>query len=153
MSASQHESHRYDLVIGGGLLIDPGQDAPTSGDVAVRDGRVEAIVAPGSADTRCTRFLNARGLLVTPGLIDLHTHIYDGRTGLGTRADTVGIETGVTTLVDAGSVGCDSFADFRETVVATARTRILSWLNLSRHGLTRGSRELAEATASSMPRP
>ncbi|MFJ8749626.1 amidohydrolase/deacetylase family metallohydrolase [Streptomyces sp. NPDC102441] len=143
MSAPHHEPPRYDLVIGGGLLVDPDQGAPTSGDVAVRDGRVEAIVAPGSADTRCADYLDARGLLVTPGLIDLHAHVYDGRTGLGTRADTVGIDTGVTTLVDAGSAGSDSFAHFGETVAATCRTRVLSWLNISRHGLTQGSRELA----------
>lgn len=144
MSASYHESPPYDLIIGGGLLVDPRRSTPTSGDVAVRDGRVEAVITPGSADVRCRRFLDARGLLVTPGLIDLHTHVYDGRTGLGTPADTVGVEAGVTTLVDAGSVGCDSFADFDATVVATGSTRILSWLNISRHGLTRGTRELAE---------
>ncbi|MEU8708220.1 amidohydrolase/deacetylase family metallohydrolase [Streptomyces sp. NPDC048565] len=143
MSASDDEPDPYDLVIGGGLLVDPQQSEPLGGDVAVRDGRIAAVVAPGSADSRCARFLDARGLLVAPGLIDLHTHIYDGRTGLGTGADAVGLASGVTTLVDAGSAGSDSFAHFGETVVANSATRVLSWLNISRHGLTQGTRELA----------
>ncbi|MFF1921845.1 amidohydrolase/deacetylase family metallohydrolase [Streptomyces sp. NPDC058221] len=143
MSASDDELNPYDLVIGGGLLVDPGQSVPVAGDVAVRDGRIEAVVAPGSADSRAARFLDARGLLVAPGLIDLHTHIYDGRTRMGTGVDAVGLASGVTTLVDAGSAGSDSFADFTETVVAPSGTRVLSWLNISRHGLTKGTRELA----------
>ncbi|GHI92563.1 amidohydrolase/deacetylase family metallohydrolase [Streptomyces olivaceus] len=143
MSVSRAEQYPYDLVVGGGLLVDPGRSAPLRGDVAVRDGRIEAVVTPGSADDRCARFFDARGLLVAPGLVDLHTHVYDGRTGLGTGADAVGVAAGVTTLVDAGSAGSDSFAHFAETVVASSDTRVLSWLNVSRHGLTRGTRELA----------
>ncbi|MGW0791949.1 amidohydrolase/deacetylase family metallohydrolase [Streptomyces sp. NPDC002911] len=143
MSASHDELDPYDLVIGGGLLVDPGRAAPVGRDIAVRGGRVEAVVAPGSADSRCVRFFDARGLLVAPGLIDIHTHIYEGRTGLGVGADRVGLASGVTTLVDAGSAGSDSFADFGETVVVPSDTRVLSWLNLSRHGLTKGTRELA----------
>jgi dihydroorotase len=145
MSAPDPSVKRFDLVISGGLVVDPdaGDDAPQARDVAVRDGRIAAIVAPGTADARSRQVLDARGLLVTPGLIDLHTHVYAGRTGLGVRADAVGVEQAVTTVVDAGSAGSDCHPHFAEAVVTPAATRVLSWLNISRHGLTLGTRELA----------
>ncbi|OON71905.1 dihydroorotase [Streptomyces tsukubensis] len=131
------------MVIGGGLLVDPEKGTSSAGDIAVRDGRIAAVVEPGSADGLYAEFFDAHGLLVTPGLIDLHAHVYDHATGLGVAADLAGVRSGVTTVVDAGSSGSDNFADFERTVVAPSTTRVLSWLNISRHGLTRGTTELA----------
>ncbi|MFI7387768.1 amidohydrolase/deacetylase family metallohydrolase [Streptomyces sp. NPDC049813] len=132
---------RFDLVVTGGLLADPLRPEPVPGDLAVRDGRIAAVGAPGAlagADR-----LDATGLLVAPGLIDLHTHVYDPGTDLGVGADAVGVHQGVTTVVDAGSCGSDAFDDFTENVVGPAATRVLNWLNISRHGLVHGRRELS----------
>ncbi|MDJ1133758.1 amidohydrolase/deacetylase family metallohydrolase [Streptomyces iconiensis] len=131
----------YELLVSGGLLADPERGTTEPGDLAVHEGRIAATGAPGSLQGRET--LDADGLLVTPGLIDLHTHVYADRTGLGVDADAVGVRQGVTTVVDAGSCGSDDWPHFRDHVVAGAVTRVLSWLNISRHGLVRGHRELA----------
>ncbi|MZD10502.1 amidohydrolase/deacetylase family metallohydrolase [Streptomyces sp. SID5785] len=125
----------------GGLLADPLRDRPAPGDLAVRDGRIAAVGAPGTLSGEET--LDASGLLVAPGLIDLHTHVYAPGTDLGVPADAVGVRQGVTTVVDAGSCGSDHWDDFVENVVRPAGTRVLSWLNISRHGLVHGRRELA----------
>ncbi|MGW5019049.1 amidohydrolase/deacetylase family metallohydrolase [Streptomyces cacaoi] len=130
-----------ELVLTGGRLADPERGTIEPGDLAVRDGRIARTGPPGTLRGRET--LDATGLLVTPGLIDLHTHVYPGRTGLGVPADSVGVDQGVTTVADAGSCGSDDWADFRRTVVGAARTRVRSWLNISRHGLVQGHSELA----------
>ncbi|WP_353940313.1 amidohydrolase/deacetylase family metallohydrolase [Streptomyces sp. HUAS MG91] len=132
---------RFDLVVAGGLLADPLQAAPVPGDLAVRDGRIAAVGAPGTLAGEET--LDASGLLVAPGLIDLHTHVYAPGTYLGVAADEIGVRQGVTTVVDAGSCGSDHWDDFADNVVEPAATRVLSWLNISRHGLVHGPRELS----------
>ncbi|WP_428950165.1 amidohydrolase/deacetylase family metallohydrolase [Streptomyces sp. cg35] len=132
---------RFDLVVTGGLLADPLRPEPAPGDLAVRDGRIAAVGAPGTL-TGAER-LDATGLLVAPGLIDLHTHVYEPGTDLGVPADTVGVDQGVTTIVDAGSCGSDDWDDFGDNVVRPAATRVLSWLNISRHGLVHGRQELS----------
>lgn len=132
---------RFDLVVSGGLLADPLSAEPYAGDLAVQGGRIVAAGEPGTlvADER----VDATGLLVAPGLIDLHTHVYAPRTSLGVPADRVGVAQGVTTVVDAGSCGSDHWDDFQGNVVEAAATRVLSWLNISRHGLVHGRTELA----------
>ncbi|MFE6888411.1 amidohydrolase/deacetylase family metallohydrolase [Streptomyces sp. NPDC057694] len=132
---------RFDLVVAGGLLADPLRDGPVPGDLAVRDGRIAAVGAPGTLVGEET--LDASGLLVAPGLIDLHTHVYAPGTYLGVTADEVGVRQGVTTVVDAGSCGSDHWDDFADNVVHPAATRVLSWLNISRHGLVHGRQELS----------
>ncbi|MCQ4211220.1 amidohydrolase/deacetylase family metallohydrolase [Streptomyces longispororuber] len=139
-SPSAHPQ-RFDLVVTGGLLADPLRDGPEPGDLAVHDGRIAAVGTPGTLDGH--RHLDAGGLLVAPGLIDLHTHVYAPRTYLGVPADDIGVHQGVTTVVDAGSCGSDHWTDFSDNVVRPAATRVLSWLNISRHGLVHGRRELS----------
>jgi dihydroorotase len=80
---------------------------------------------------------------VLPGLIDLHAHCFTGATALGLPPDRIGVEQGVTTVVDAGSSGVDNFERFRQQV-ATARTRVLAFLNLARDGLARHRGELSD---------
>lgn len=142
---------RYELVVVGGLLADPETGMLAPGDLAVRDGRLAGTGPPGrlagSAEGEGAEVLDASGLLVTPGLIDLHTHVYPGRTGLGLDPDTAGVGAGVTTVVDAGSCGSDGWPHFSASVPPAARTRVLNWLNISRHGLTRGTGELAGGEA------
>lgn len=145
MPAHDSSGIRFDVVIRGGLLVDPEQGTVAPGDIALRDGRIAEV---GTAvDTGGAGVYDASGMLVTPGLIDLHTHVYEGRTGLGLPADTAGLQQAVTTVVDAGSCGSDHWPDFAGTVVAPAATRVLSWLNISRHGLVHGTRELAGGAA------
>ncbi|NEB79786.1 amidohydrolase/deacetylase family metallohydrolase [Streptomyces sp. SID14478] len=139
--SSSAPPHSFDLVVTGGLLADPLRPEPQPGDLAVRDGRIAAVGAPGTLDG--ARRLDAAGLLVAPGLIDLHTHVYAPGTDLGVPADEVGVGQGVTTVVDAGSCGSDSWDDFTDNVARPAATRVLNWLNISRHGLVQGRRELA----------
>ena len=98
----------YDLLIKGGTVIDPSQNLNGLNDVAVEDGKI-ARVAPNIPAEEATRVIDVAGKIVTPGLIDLHTHVYDGVNGNGVKADLGGVRAGVTTMVDAGSAGCDTF--------------------------------------------
>ncbi|WP_078893619.1 amidohydrolase/deacetylase family metallohydrolase [Streptomyces sp. CT34] len=138
---------RCQLLLRGGVLVDPERGVPAPGEVAVAGGRIAAVGAPGTLSAPGAEVYDASGLLVAPGLIDLHVHVYDGATDLGLPADRAGIERGVTTVVDAGSCGSDRWADFGASVVAPAGTRVLGWLNVARHGLVRGSGELAGGSA------
>ena len=124
----------YDLVIAGGRVMDPGQDLDARLDVAIQDGRVAALRQdiPGS---EATRTIDARGKLVVPGLIDVHTHLYEHATAVGTDPDLAGVRSGVTTLLDAGSAGSGTYEGFQQRVVPLSNTRIFSLLHLGRGGL------------------
>lgn len=124
----------YDLIITGGELIDPGSGTVGRYDLAVSDGRVAAVepkIDPASA----SQIIDAHGLIVTPGLVDLHTHIYWGVTYWGIEPDPVAARSGVTTWLDAGSAGAYSFPGFRRYVSEASRARIYALLNLSAIGL------------------
>ncbi|MGP3769250.1 amidohydrolase/deacetylase family metallohydrolase [Streptomyces sp. SDT5-1] len=140
-AAPSADPQRFDLVVTGGLLADPLRPEPVAADLAVEGDRIAATGAPGTLVG--AERVDATGLLLAPGLIDLHAHVYAPRTDLGVPADRVGVEQGVTTLADAGSCGSDHWDDFAGNVVEPATTRVLSWLNISRHGLVHGRTELA----------
>ena len=105
---------RYDLVVKGGRVIDPAQNLSAPRDIAITGHRV-ARVATDIPATEARAVLDARGQLVTPGLIDIHTHVYDGVAPLGIPADPNCLAKGVTTAVDAGSAGAHTFPDFAST--------------------------------------
>ena len=86
----------YDLLIRGGTVIDPSQSIHALNDVAVEGGKITRV-APGIPVEEAARVIDVPGKLVTPGLIDLHTHVYDGVNGNGVRADLGGVNAGVTT--------------------------------------------------------
>ena len=90
-----------DLILRGGRVIDPASGLDETADVAFADVRIKAV-GPDLAD-RGAEIVDARGLLVVPGLIDLHTHVYWGGTSLGVDAAEVARQSGTTTFVDAGS--------------------------------------------------
>jgi len=136
------QEERYDLVIAGGQVIDPGSGTNGRFDVAVRDGKV-AAVAPSIPAGDADRVIDATGQIVTPGLIDLHTHVYWGATYRGIEADPVAARSGVTTWLDVGSAGAYSFPGFREYIVNRNRSRIYALLNLSSIGLIAPTWELA----------
>jgi dihydroorotase len=130
----------FDLALTGARVIDPSQDIDRITDIAFADGKVAAIgdgLGPRAAVVR-----DCRGALVTPGLIDLHTHVYDGGTSLSVDPVALMASGGVTTLVDAGSAGPGNFAGFRAHVIAPAPMRIIAYLNISFAGIYGFSRRI-----------
>ena len=131
----------YDLILQGGRLLDPSEGRDERADIAFEKGLVAAIeerLDPASA----REVRNVSGRLVTPGLIDLHTHIYWGGTSLG--VDPVGYarRAGTTTMVDAGSAGPGNFHGFRAHIIERTEPRILAYLNISFAGIFAFSREV-----------
>lgn len=120
-----------DLVLKGGRVIDPSQGLDKVTDIAFAGGKVAAIgVNLAGKDTR-----NVAGKIVTPGLIDLHTHVYWGGTSLGVAAELLARTGGVTTFIDAGSAGPGNFHGFRKHVIETSPVRILPYLNVAFPGI------------------
>lgn len=134
------ESARYDLLITGGEVIDPDSGYNGRLDVAISDGKI-AAVEPGIDPRRAARTIDASGQIVTPGLVDLHTHIYWGVTYWGIEADPVAARTGVTTWLDVGSAGAYTFPGFRRYIAEPNRVRTFCLLNLSSIGLVAPSWE------------
>lgn len=124
----------HDLLIKGGTIVDPSQGLHKRSDVAVRRGRVEALEADIPSD-QTRSVVNAEGCIVTPGLIDLHVHVYPGVSNYGIDPDPHCLARGVTTVVDAGSSGADTFDGFRRYVINVASTRIHAFLNVSSIGM------------------
>ncbi len=124
----------YDLLIRQGHIIDPSQNLAADRDVAISGGRIAAI-GERINETEARQVLNARGLLVTPGLIDAHTHIYEGVSHYGINADATCLQTGVTTVVDAGCAGAQTWPGLRKFIIEVSQTRILAYLNLSAMGM------------------
>jgi len=118
---------KYDLLIKGGRVLDPGQRVDRVADVAIRGGRIIAV-QPNMAATEAAEVIDAAGRIVTPGLIDLHVHATED-------IPAFALSTGVTTMLDAGTKGADGVAD-RVAMVKSAPNRVRVLLNLSRQGVT-----------------
>ena len=114
--------------------MDPSQDLRGVRDVAIADGRILAVEE--SIDrAEATHTVDARGLLVVPGLIDLHVHVYPHHMPLGVAADPLCPAGGVTTMLDAGSAGSRNFAGFRRDVIDRVDTQVFGLVNLASTGL------------------
>ena len=124
----------YDLLLHGGEVIDPEKGPRFRADVAAVQGKI-AAVGPDLDPASASRVIDVAGQIVTPGLIDMHAHGYWGVTFDGLRADAVAGRTGVTTWVDPGSAGAQTFPGFRRYVIEQTRTRILPFLNLCAIGV------------------
>lgn len=122
----------HDLILKGGRVIDPGQGLDGVMDVAFKDGLVSGVGA-NLGEAKATR--NVSGRIVTPGLIDMHSHVYWGATSLGVDAETIAKRSGTTTFVDAGSAGAGNFPGLRKFIVEPAAPRILAYLNISFPGI------------------
>ncbi len=132
---------RYDLLLKGGHVIDPKNQISEVRDVAIRDGVIAAVVRDIPA-AQARKVVDVAGLYVTPGLIDLHAHVFAGSEGVGLAGghtsifpDDFALRAGVTTVVDAGSSGRRNFARFKTTVIDRARTRVLAFLNIGGAGM------------------
>jgi dihydroorotase len=124
----------FDLVLRGGRLLDPGSGLDSAGDVGFRDGRIAAI-GPRLELEGARKVVDVHGGIVVPGLVDLHTHVYWGATGLGVDAEQLCCRSGTTTFIDAGSAGAGNFAGFRRFVAEPTRLKILAFLNVSYAGI------------------
>ncbi len=122
-----------DFILKGGRVIDPSQGIDAVMDVGFKSGKV-AAVAP-NLDTGKAASRDVSGLIVAPGLIDLHTHVYWGGTSLGIDAEEFCRSSGVTTSVDTGSAGPGNFMGFRKHVIEPAEVRILAYLHVSHAGI------------------
>lgn len=133
----------FDVVIKGGRVLDPGAGLDGLLDVGVSRGRV-AAVEPNLPIESAADVIDATGRLVTPGLVDLHTHVFRGVTFWAVDADAYASRTGVTTWVDAGSAGAYTLPGLREFIVDRTRVRVLAFLNIASIGLVGHNYELAE---------
>lgn len=124
----------FDLLLKGARVIDPASNIDANLDVAFKDGKVAAVQADIS-DSQATEVRDVSNHVVSPGLIDLHTHIYWGGTYLGVDPTAYARASGCTTLVDAGSAGPGNFAGFREHIIKPAKPNIYAYLNISFAGI------------------
>lgn len=123
----------YDLIVRNGHLLDAAEGLNRIGSLAFAAGKIAAIDVPETATAKAV--IDASGQYVTPGLIDLHTHVYVGGTSLGVDPDELARGSAVTTLVDAGSAGAGNIAGFRKHVIERAEVRILAYINISFAGI------------------
>ena len=119
----------YDLLLRGGRVIDPAQSLDGAYDVAIREGRIAAVL-PSIAPSSARESIDVSGKLVLPGLIDTHAHVFQYVTGrFGLEADLCGVRSGVTTLVDQGGPSCMTLPAFREFVVQAKQSRVVTFLS------------------------
>jgi dihydroorotase len=125
---------KFDLLIKGGDVLDPSQSLRGKRDIGIRYGLIEVIEADIPAE-RALRVLDASGKLVTPGLIDLHCHVFPYGSAIGIPADELVAHQCTTTCVSAGDAGANNFAAFRRYVVAQTRTRLYAFVHIANIGL------------------
>ncbi|MBZ5592361.1 MAG: amidohydrolase/deacetylase family metallohydrolase [Acidobacteriia bacterium] len=132
---------QYDLVLKGGHVIDPKNSIDAPMDVAIAGNKIAAI-APEISAAQAKKVVDVRGLYVTPGLVDIHTHLFFTTGAAGAWAgdesiqpDAFSFRTGVTTMADAGSAGWRGFETFRHFVIDRAKTRVFAFINISGLGM------------------
>jgi dihydroorotase len=124
----------YDVVIRNGTLIDPAQGLSEKRDLAIEHGRIVSV-AKGIPPDSAWEVLDASDHLVTPGLIDIHVHVYPGVSHYGINPDATCLARAVTTACDAGSAGADTFDGLRRYVIDVSETRLFAFLNISAIGM------------------
>ena len=141
LSASCWGQAQYDLVLQGGHVIDAQNNISAVRDVAIKDGKI-AAVAKHIDPEQAFKLVNVKGLYVTPGLVDIHVHVYAG-TGephsyagdLSVYPDGFTFRNGVTTVADAGCSGWRNFEDFKQRVIDRSKTRVLAFINIVGAGM------------------
>jgi len=132
--AAMRPDDKFDLVIKGGDVLDPSQSLRGRRDIGIRYGVIEAVEAEIPA-ARALRVLDAAGKLVTPGLVDLHAHVYPYGSAIGIPADELVPYQCTTTCVSAGDAGANNFAAFRRFIAAQTRTRLYAFVHVANMGL------------------
>lgn len=145
--ASAQPLPSYDLLLRGGHVIDARNKIDGVMDVAIKDGKI-ARVATGLSPKDAIKTIDAKGLYVTPGLIDLHVHVYNGTGEKGSYAGDLSVppdgftfRSGVTTVIDAGCAGWRNFEDFKNRIIDRSKTRVLAMLNIVGNGMRGGKWE------------
>jgi dihydroorotase len=148
---------KYDLLLKGGHVVDPRNGISAVRDVAIAGGKI-AAVAPSIAATDAFKTVDVSGLYVTPGLIDIHVHVFAGTGEKGSYAgdnsvfpDGFTFRVGVTTVADAGCAGWRNFEDFKTRVIDRSKTRVLAFLNIVGNGMRGGGWEQDLADMASLP--
>jgi dihydroorotase len=138
---------QYDLLLVGGHVIDDRNHVSAIRDVAIQDHKI-AKVASGIPRSQAFKVIDVKGLYVTPGLVDMHVHVYAGTGARGAYSGDLSVypdgftfRSGVTTVADAGSSGWRNFPDFKDRVIDRAKTRVLAFLNIVGHGMGGGKIE------------
>ncbi len=141
---AQTAAREFDLLLQGGHVIDPKNRISAVRDVAIKDGKIAAVdqkIDPA----RALKSVDVKGLYVTPGLVDIHVHVYPGTLkssyaggDFGVFPDNYTLPDCVTTVADAGSAGWRTFEDFKFRIVDQAKTRVLSFLNIVGAGMGSG---------------
>jgi dihydroorotase len=134
VEAAMGPNDKFDLVIKGGEVLDPSQKLRARRDIGIRFGLVEAVETDIPAE-RALRVLDARGKLVTPGLIDLHAHVFPYGSAIGIPADELVPHQASATVVSAGDAGANNFAVFRRHIAAQTRTRMYAFVHIANIGL------------------
>src|SRR5208337_4684925 len=151
--AAQAQAPHYDLLLKGGHVTDPANDVDKIADVAISGGKI-AAVAEGIPASEAEKVVDVSGLYVTPGLIDIHYHVghggaplnwftkeaYARTVPLGIPAD-LALTAGVTTIVDAGTAGADTFLQEKQEVIDRAKVRVLAFLNIVADGMVGGTEQ------------
>ena len=158
VSLGAAQQPQYDLLLKGGHVIDAKNRIDGARDVAIADGRVARVAAQiNSAEAK--KVIDVSGLYVTPGLVDIHVHVFKRNNPPVTmneeavQPDAFSFRSGVTTMVDAGSSGWKEFPEFRDRVIRKARTRVLAFLNIVGAGMGTGhENEAAEMDAEAAAR-
>jgi len=132
--AAMGPDDKFDLVIKGGEVLDPSQSLRAKRDIGIRFGAIEALAADIPAD-KGLKVLSAAGKLVTPGLIDLHAHVFPYGSAIGIPADELVPFQATTTLVSAGDAGANNIAAFRRAIVGQTRARLYAFVHIANIGL------------------
>jgi dihydroorotase len=135
LQAAMGPADKFDLVIKGGEVIDPSQSLRGKRDIGIRWGVIEAI-EPEIPAARASKTIDAGGKLVTPGLIDLHCHVYPYGSAIGIPADELVEHQCTTTVVSAGDAGVNNLAALRRYIVAQTRARMYAFVHIANNGLS-----------------
>jgi dihydroorotase len=145
MATTGATGHVFDLLLKGGHVIDPANGIDAPADVGIAESRI-ARVAAGIPVASAKQVVDVSGHVVTPGIMDIHTHVYTFRPPAdsyveGLNADAHLFSSGVTTTVDAGTTGWVHFPDFKAACIDRARVRILAMINIASGGMVNGASE------------
>ncbi|HKA40256.1 MAG TPA: amidohydrolase family protein, partial [Burkholderiales bacterium] len=121
---------RYDLVIKGGEVLDPSRKLRGVRDIGIRSAVIVAVEAD-IPEKLAVQTIDARGKLVTPGLIDLHAHVYPLGSAIGLPADELAPQTATTTFVSAGDAGANNFGALKHYIIGQTRSRIYAFIHIS----------------------
>ncbi len=142
------EAQEYDLLIANGHLIDAKNELDQKMDIAIKEGKI-AAVAKKIDPAKAKKVVNASGIIVSPGLIDIHSHNFHGtepnsylsNSFTALPPDGFTFESGITTIVDVGGAGWRNFRQFKSQTIDRSKTRVLSFLNIVGHGMKGGAIE------------